>query len=426
MAVPCPSSPPQIPGEAPPPQVLLAGEGATDSLGGQWVVEGGAAGGQLGSPRRQPLGLQGSFSNRSWGLLSASPLPTQGFRDGGQSPCGAPPSQGHVLCPGQPRRQFVEFNKRQADTWLGPSLCQVGRSVCQGQERAKGKAVLITGCDKGFGHALANRLYAEGFTVFAGCLLLDQGGDGARELRCLGPGRMHVVQLDVCCEEQVARALRYVQAQLEDPAQGLWGLVNNAGVASFGDVEFTSLEKYQRVAEVNLWGTIRVTKAFLPLIRRARGRVVNLSSMLGRMARPMRSSYCISKFGVEAFSDCLRQEMYCWGVSVVAIEPSNFIAATGILTPGGIEAEAEGMWLGASEALRSEYGESDFREKLARMKGFAHSGLRDASLVLDALSEALSAPRPCSRYTPMEASWWLRLQAATHLPTPLADWLFVR
>uniref|UniRef100_A0A8C6XIA0 D-beta-hydroxybutyrate dehydrogenase, mitochondrial n=1 Tax=Naja naja TaxID=35670 RepID=A0A8C6XIA0_NAJNA len=335
---------------------------------------------------------------------------------------------------------------------------------------------------------------------------------------------MHVLQLDVCCEQQVARALQYVEARLEDPARGnhpgpsshlpkgrllpadecispgspaglyrapcmgplglpgsvwlhpalwppvspkvsvspfwtgqflwledglpregeeaalhsrpltksllscgagLWGLVNNAGISSFGDVEFTSVEKYQRVADINLWGTLRVTKAFLPLIRRARGRIVNMSSMLGRMARPMRSSYCISKFGLEAFSDCLRQEMYRWGVSVVAIEPSNFIAATGILTPEGIEAEAECMWRGASEAVRADYGEADFQEKLSRMKGFAHSGLQDVSPVLDALTEALAARRPCSRYTPMEASWWLRLQAATHLPSALADWLFV-
>ncbi|XP_063162685.1 D-beta-hydroxybutyrate dehydrogenase, mitochondrial-like [Candoia aspera] len=291
---------------------------------------------------------------------------------------------------------------------------------------ADGKAVLITGCDKGFGHALARHLHGQGFTVFAGCLFLDRGGDGARELRSLGSERMHVLQLDVCCEEEVAQAVQFVKEHLEEPAQGLWGLVNNAGIASFGDVEFTSMEKYKRVADINLWGTIRVTKAFLPLIRRARGRIVNVSSMLGRMASPLRSSYCISKFGVEAFTDCLRQEMYRWGVTVVAIEPSNFIAATGILTPEGIEAEAGHMWHGASETTRADYGEADFQAKVCRMKGFAHSGLQDMSLVLDDLTEALTARYPYTRYTPMESSWWLRLQAVTHLPTALADWLYVR
>ncbi|XP_061493637.1 D-beta-hydroxybutyrate dehydrogenase, mitochondrial-like [Rhineura floridana] len=290
---------------------------------------------------------------------------------------------------------------------------------------ADGKAVLITGCDKGFGHALAKHLHAKGFTVFAGCLLKDQGGDGARELEQLGSERMWVLQLNVCSEEEVACALRFVVDSLsKGPEQGLWGLVNNAGVASFGDVEFTSIEKYKRVADVNLWGTIRVTKAFLPLIRGARGRVVNVTSMLGRMASPLRSSYCVSKFGVEAFTDCLRQEMYRWGVSVVAVEPSNFIAATGILTREGVQAEAQQMWSGASEAVRVDYGEAYFTQQACQMEAFVHSGLRDASLVLNDITEALTARHPCTRYNPMEAYWWVRLQAMTHLPTALADWLY--
>ncbi|XP_026542982.1 D-beta-hydroxybutyrate dehydrogenase, mitochondrial-like isoform X2 [Notechis scutatus] len=164
---------------------------------------------------------------------------------------------------------------------------------------AEGKAVLITGCDKGFGHALASHLHAKGFTVFAGCLLLDQGGDGAQELCRLGSGRMHVLQLDVRCEQQVARALRYVEVQLEDPARGLWGLVNNAGIASFGDVEFTSMEKYQRVADINLWGTLRVTKAFLPLIRRARGREEGPEG-LGATGLWAQSSPCTSRVSSKA------------------------------------------------------------------------------------------------------------------------------
>ncbi|XP_042300425.1 D-beta-hydroxybutyrate dehydrogenase, mitochondrial-like, partial [Sceloporus undulatus] len=208
---------------------------------------------------------------------------------------------------------------------------------------------------------------------------------------------------------------------------GLWGLVNNAGVASFGNVEFTSLERYQQVAEVNLWGTVRVTKAFLPLIRKARGRVVNVTSMLGRVASPLRSSYCISKFGLEAFTDCLRQEMYPWGVSVVAIEPSNFIAATGILTAHGVEAAAQQMWGEAGESVRADYGgQACFQRQVDQMKAFVHSGLRDISPVLEDITDALSARFPYARYNPMEAHWWVRLQAVTHLPTMLTDWLYVK
>ncbi|XP_054839681.1 D-beta-hydroxybutyrate dehydrogenase, mitochondrial-like [Eublepharis macularius] len=290
---------------------------------------------------------------------------------------------------------------------------------------AEGKAVLVTGCDKGFGHALAKRLHAEGFTVFAGCLLKDKGGDGARELEGLGPERMEVLQVNVCSDEEVARALELVQKNLQGLDKGLWGLVNNAGIASFGDVEFTSLEKYKAVAEINLWGTVRVTKAFLPLIRRARGRVVNVTSMLGRMASPRRSSYCISKFGVEAFTDCLRQEMYHWGVAVIAIEPGNFIAATGILTQEGVEAQAEEMWRQASETVRADYGEAYFLQQAQQMKAFVNSGSRDKSLVLEDISTALTSRHPYTRYNPMGSQWWVRLQAVAHLPTALADWLYI-
>ncbi|XP_015284552.1 PREDICTED: D-beta-hydroxybutyrate dehydrogenase, mitochondrial-like [Gekko japonicus] len=289
---------------------------------------------------------------------------------------------------------------------------------------AEGKAVLITGCDKGFGHALARLLHDKGFTVFAGCLLRDRGGDGARELERLGPERMRVLQLNVCSDEEVARALGLVRKNLKGPDQGLWGLVNNAGIASFGDVELTSLEKYQAVADINLWGTVRVTKAFLPLIRRARGRVVNMSSMLGRMASPLRSSYCISKFGLEAFTDCLRQEMYHWGVAVVAIEPGNFIAATGILTEEGVEAQAEEMWQQAGETVRADYGETYFLQQARRMRAFVHSGLQDMSPVLEDITSALTSRHPYARYNPMDARWWVRLQATAHLPTALVDWLY--
>ncbi|XP_059711417.1 D-beta-hydroxybutyrate dehydrogenase, mitochondrial-like isoform X4 [Haemorhous mexicanus] len=136
---------------------------------------------------------------------------------------------------------------------------------------AEGKAVLITGCDKGFGHALAKCLHAKGFTVFAGCLLMDENGDGARELRNMKSDRMKVLQMDVCSDQEVAQAVDFVKSTLKEPEEGLWGLVNNAGISTFGEVEFASLDNYKKVAEVNLWGTVRVTKAFLPLIRRAKG-----------------------------------------------------------------------------------------------------------------------------------------------------------
>ncbi|XP_062439035.1 D-beta-hydroxybutyrate dehydrogenase, mitochondrial-like [Rhea pennata] len=290
---------------------------------------------------------------------------------------------------------------------------------------AAGKAVLITGCDKGFGHALAKQLHAKGFTVFAGCLLADKNGDGARELKNMKSDRMMVLQINVCSDQEVDQAVDFVKRNLKEPEKGLWGLVNNAGVSTFGEVEFTSLDKYKEVTEINLWGTVRVTKAFLPLIRRAKGRVVNVTSMLGRMASPSRSCYCISKFGVEAFSDCLRQEMYRWGVRVILIEPSNFVAATGILTADSIDVEADVLWNGASDTVREDYGRAYFTRHVALMKSFVNSGLKDMSLVLNDITDALTSTHPNNRYNPMETYWWVRLQAMTHLPTAIADWLYI-
>ncbi|XP_026710794.1 D-beta-hydroxybutyrate dehydrogenase, mitochondrial-like [Athene cunicularia] len=132
-----------------------------------------------------------------------------------------------------------------------------------------------------------------------------------------------------------------------------------------------------------------------------------------------------SVFGVAAFSDCLRQEMYRWGVRVILIEPSNFVAATGILTAEGIDRQAEALWSGASDTVRQDYGRDYFTGHVARMKSFVNSGLKDMSLVLDDITDALTSPCPNNRYSPMEIYWWVRLQVMTHLPTAIADWLYV-
>ncbi|XP_055673023.1 D-beta-hydroxybutyrate dehydrogenase, mitochondrial-like isoform X1 [Falco peregrinus] len=322
---------------------------------------------------------------------------------------------------------------------LGAALLLAGGGRCLGRRLlllllprrarralpAEGKAVLVTGCDKGFGHALAKQLHAKGFTVFAGCLLMDKNGDGARELKNMKSDRMKVLQMDVCSDQEVAQAVDFVKRTLKEPEEGLWGLVNNAGVSTFGEVEFASLDNYKKVAEINLWGTVRVTKAFLPLIRRAKGRVVNITSMLGRMASPSRSCYCVSKFGVAAFSDCLRQEMYRWGVRVILIEPSNFVAATGILTADSIDKQAEALWSGASHTVQEDYGWEYFTHHVALMKSFVNSGLKDMSLVLNDITDALTSPCPNNCYNPMETYWWVRLQVMTHLPTAIADWLYI-
>ncbi|XP_075058345.1 D-beta-hydroxybutyrate dehydrogenase, mitochondrial [Mixophyes fleayi] len=287
------------------------------------------------------------------------------------------------------------------------------------------KAVLVTGCDSGFGFSFAKHLHSKGLTVFAGCLFKDKGDTGVKELDSMKSDRMKTIQLNVVKQEEVDKAVEIIKDNLKEPEKGLWGVVNNAGISTFGEVEFTSMETYKEVAEVNLWGTVRVTKACLPLIRRAKGRVVNVSSMLGRMANPARSPYCITKFGVEAFSDCLRYEMHPMGVKVSVIEPGNFIAATSLYSPEKIKAIGDRMWADLSETVKNDYGRKYFDEKIARMNTYCNSGSTDTSPVVDAVTHALTAASPYSRYHPMDYYWWLRMQIMTHMPGAISDKIYI-
>ncbi|XDV46898.1 hypothetical protein PO909_016702 [Leuciscus waleckii] len=292
----------------------------------------------------------------------------------------------------------------------------------RGTLTAEGKAVLVTGCDSGFGLAVAKHLHKLGFTVFAGCLFKD--GEGAQDLERVHSERLKVVQLDVCSEEQVSQALQFVTDNLEDSEKGLWAVVNNAGISTFGEVEFTSMDTYRQVSEVNLWGTIRVTKAFLPLIRRAKGRVVNIASMYGRMGNALRSPYCVSKYGVEAFSDCLRYEMKAWSVNVSVIEPGNFIVATGILTRDIVTTTAEKLWKEAPPGVQEDYGKAHFEQYMALMRSYCNSGQREVEPVLDDITDAIMSKRPYTRYNPMEPHWWIRMQIMTHFPAAISDRLY--
>ena len=112
------------------------------------------------------------------------------------------------------------------------------------------------------------------------------------------------------------------------------------------------------MADVNIRGVVRVTNAFLPLIRKHRGRVVNVASVAGRIAIQFSGAYCITKFGVEAFSDILRLEMTRFNVGVSTIEPGNFLAATKLAGPSGIAHLCRQFWDQLAEPVRKDYGDN--------------------------------------------------------------------
>lgn len=154
------------------------------------------------------------------------------------------------------------------------------------------------------------------------------------------------------------------------------------------------------------------------------GRVVNLASMYGRMGNALRSPYCVSKYGVEAFSDCLRYEMKAWGVKVSIIEPGNFIVATGILTREIVGSTANKLWNEAPLHVREDYGKAHFEHHMALMRSYCNSGQKDVAPVLDDITDAIMSKRPYTRYNPMEPHWWIRVQLMTHLPGAISDFFY--
>ncbi|XP_046363973.2 17-beta-hydroxysteroid dehydrogenase type 6-like [Haliotis rufescens] len=295
---------------------------------------------------------------------------------------------------------------------------------------AYGRTVLITGCDTGIGYGLAQRLLLEGFTVIATCL--DVEGPGARELKKNRSGRVHVIRLDVTSDESVE--LCFERARKICKGTGLWGLVNNAGVVSFGDVELTTMDIFQRVVDVNLLGVIRVTKAFLPLVRYTQGRIVNVTSVKGLCAYPCFGAYNISKYGAEGLTDTLRLEMKRFGVKVIAVEPGNFGGATALWDESNTERlrrEMADMTSGATDEALTTYGDDYLDQMLSMFKEGTTYSRSNIDPLLDDFVDALTNQRPAYRYATHGGSTLLDIDVLltvwkNYLPTSLLDYLVMK
>ena len=245
-------------------------------------------------------------------------------------------------------------------------------------------AVVVTGASSGIGEACARRLVGLGFTVFAGVRKPQDGERLQREISGVTP-----LVLDVVDADSIAQAARTVA----DATGGrLAGLVNNAGVAVPAPIEHQPIDDFRRQIEVNLIGQVAVTQAFLPQLRAARGRIVNMSSIGGKVAVPLLGAYAASKFGMEGFSDSLRRELRPWGIRVAVIEPGTI--ATPIWDKGiasGDELEAS-----MSEQAKRDYGPLIATVRTASEQG-AKTGLPPDAVAKD-VAHALTAKRPKTRY----------------------------
>ncbi len=247
------------------------------------------------------------------------------------------------------------------------------------------RSVLITGASTGIGRASALRMDAAGWRVFAGV----RREEDAAALREAGSERLTPLMLDVTDSAQIAAAAERIGEEVGEA--GLDGLVNNAGVALPSPLETMPIEDFRRQIEVNLTGQVAVTQALLPRIRAARGRIVFISSIGGRIAFPLTGAYHAAKFGVEAVGDVFRQELRSWGISVSVIEPGSI--DTPIWDRGERAADAMGERSPGREEL---YGKAiaGYRKVI---KDLAERGIPPEK-VADVIAHALTARRPRTRY----------------------------
>ncbi|XP_073432972.1 retinol dehydrogenase 16-like [Dendrobates tinctorius] len=281
-------------------------------------------------------------------------------------------------------------------------------------ENLTDKYVFITGCDSGFGNLLAKQLDKRGMKVLAACLT-DKGAD---ELKKETSTRLQTIRLDVTDSQSVSAAAEWVSGIVRD--KGLWGLMNNAGTAiPIALNEWLTKDDFTKILNVNLLGLIDVTLKMLPMIRRAQGRVVNMASVAGRISL-CGGGYCISKYGVEAFSDNLRREISRFGVKVSIIEPGYF--KTLISDPEMLIGKFCSLWEKAPEEVRSAYGQQFF-EKYCKTfeKSLSHTSPK-LHLVTDCMEHALTAVHPQTRYSAgLDAK--LLFLPLSYCPSSVADYL---
>ncbi|XP_023137325.2 retinol dehydrogenase 5 [Amphiprion ocellaris] len=275
------------------------------------------------------------------------------------------------------------------------------------------KYVFVTGCDSGFGNLLCKKLDRKGFRVLAGCLT-EKGADDLK--RVAGP-QLKTVLLDVTSQDSIQKAMEWTKKEVGE--NGLWGIVNNAGRSlPMGPSEWMKVEDFHSTLKVNMNGVIGMTMTFLPLIKKARGRIVNVASVLGRVAANG-GGYCISKFAVESFSDCLRRDINYFGINVCIIEPGFFKTAVTSLKP--IERELHRLWNQLSPEVKASYGDK-YLDKYIAVQRLIMNAVCDSDLskVTDCMEHAVTAAYPRTRYS---AGWdakllWIPL---SYMPSCVID-----
>jgi NAD(P)-dependent dehydrogenase (short-subunit alcohol dehydrogenase family) len=263
----------------------------------------------------------------------------------------------------------------------------------------RSRAVLITGCSSGIGHATALRLVHDGWTVYA----TARRPETLSELQQAG---CRTLGLDVCDE-----ASRQAAVAAVTEAEGAVGvLINNAGYSQSGAIESVPLDDVRRQFETNVFGLLALTQLVLPGMREQRfGKVVNLSSMGGRLTFPGGGLYHATKYAVEAISDALRFEVRGFGVDVILIEPGLIVTRFGETAAGSVAQAAgeQGPYADFNATVAKRTQEA-YRGPMAKLGG-------PPERVANVIAKALQAKKPKARY-PVTASAHLLINQRRLMP----------
>jgi NAD(P)-dependent dehydrogenase (short-subunit alcohol dehydrogenase family) len=265
--------------------------------------------------------------------------------------------------------------------------------------------VVVTGASTGMGAATARELARRGFHVLAG---VRRASDG-HALMATG---IEPVILDITNADHIGALVARITS---DPQRrSLRALVNNAGIPLAGPVEVVPLQDWRQVLEVNVIGQVAITQALLPALVRSKGRIVNITSMNGKISMAGYGAYASSKFAMEAVSDALRNELAPSGVSVVVVEP------------GGVQTEMAGTGLAAIDRLAQQmtpeqnarYG--DLVQAIpAHVAAFTKAGV-SAEVAAGTIAKAVTARRPRTRYT-IGATASILIRLTRFLPARMVD-----
>lgn len=247
-------------------------------------------------------------------------------------------------------------------------------------------AVLVTGASSGMGKACALRLSQAGFTVFAGV----RKERDAQMLKQEGSSRLIPVILDVTNEQTIMQACQFIRESVGDA--GLVGLVNNAGVGVTAPIELVPLDELRRQFDINVIGQVAVIQAFLPLIRAARGRIINVGSVGGQTTIPFGGPLCASKYAIESINDAMRMELRPWGIQVV------------LVAPGSIRTPAVDKLVQDSEAMLQTFPAEGSRRYATAYRAFVQTFVRHEKAgappeaMANVVLKALIASKPKTRY----------------------------